>query len=45
MDKIDFGARREAMGQAIELLPSIPPGPATEWLQKVFANKALAATG
>lgn len=45
MDKIEFAARREAMGQAIELLPSIPPGPATEWLQKVFANKALAATG
>ncbi len=45
MDKVEFAARREAMGQAIELLPSIPPAPATEWLQKVFANKALAATG
>jgi hypothetical protein len=45
MDKADFASRREAMGQAIELLPSIPPGPATQWLQNVFANKALAATG
>ncbi len=45
MDKIEFAARREAMGQAIELLPSIPPGPATEWLQRVFANQSLAATG
>ncbi len=45
MDKAEFAARREAMGQAIELLPSIPPGPATEWLQKVFANKSLAPTG
>ncbi len=29
MDKAEFAARREAMGQAIELLPSIPPGPPT----------------
>lgn len=45
MDKADFATRRQAMGQAIELLPSIPPGPATHWLQTVFASKALAATG
>ena len=45
MDKAEFGPRREAMGQAIELLPNIPPGPATEWLQRVFANKSLAPTG
>lgn len=45
MEKAEFATRREAMGQAIELLPSIPPGPATEWLQSVFANKSLAATG
>ncbi len=44
-DKAEFDVRREAMGQAIELLPNIPPGPATEWLRRVFANKALAATG
>ena len=45
MDKAEFATRREAMGQAIELLPSIPPGPATQWLQNVFANKSLAPTG
>lgn len=45
MEKADFALRREAMGQAIELLPSIPPGPATAWLQTVFANKSLAPTG
>ena len=45
MDKAEFAARREAMGQAIELLPNIPPGPATLWLQSVFANKSLAPTG
>ncbi len=44
-DRVEFTLRREAMGQAIELLPSIPPGPATEWLQRVFANKSLAPTG
>ncbi len=45
MEKADFASRREAMGQAIELLPSIPPGPATDWLRLVFANKSLAPTG
>lgn len=45
MDRTDFESRRAAMGQAIELLPNIPPAPATEWLQKVFANESLAATG
>ena len=45
MDQAEFAPRREAMGQAIELLPNIPPGPATEWLQRVFANKSLAPTG
>lgn len=45
MDKAEFAPRRDAMGQAIELLPSIPPGPATEWLQRVFANRSLAPTG
>ncbi len=45
MDKAEFAPRREAMGQAIELLPNIPPAPATEWLQRVFAHKSLAPTG
>ncbi len=45
MDKAEFAIRREAMGQAIELLPSVPPAPATAWLQSVFANKSLAPTG
>lgn len=45
IDRADFNLRREAMGQAIELLPQIPPAPATEWLRSLFANKSLAATG
>lgn len=33
--------RRDAMRRAIDLLPSVPPAQATEWLSRVFANEAL----
>lgn len=45
LETADPTQRREAMGQAIELLPHIPPGPATHWLQSVFARPSLAAAG
>ncbi|MFM9997004.1 MAG: hypothetical protein ACKVU4_14530 [Phycisphaerales bacterium] len=37
----DVALRKDAMKRAIELLPSIPPAQATEWLGRVFANDAL----
>lgn len=42
MDEADFELRRTSLKQAIDLLPNIPPAPATEWLQVVFANPSLA---
>ena len=42
IDGAEFEQRRSSLQSAVDLLPSVPPGPATAWLAAVFANKALA---
>ena len=42
IESADAGLRQDAMRRAIDLLPSMPPARASEWLNKVFANATLA---
>jgi hypothetical protein len=42
IESADAALRQDAMRRAIDLLPSMPPARASEWLKKVFANATLA---
>ena len=42
IESADAALRQDAMRRAIDLLPSMPPVRASEWLKKVFANATLA---
>jgi uncharacterized membrane protein len=42
IEDADFELRRSSLKQAIDLLPSVPPGPGAQWLRRVFANAAIA---
>ncbi len=42
-DQAELADRRESLQQAIDMLPSIPRGPATAWLKRAFANPAIAS--
>lgn len=42
LDDADFELRRSSLQRAIDLLPTIPPAPATGWLRDIFASPSLA---
>lgn len=42
IDEADGPTRQDALRRAIDLLPQMPPAPASAWLKTVFANAALA---
>lgn len=42
MAEAEPSTRTTALRRAIDLLPEMPPGPASEWLREVFASPSLA---
>lgn len=45
LDEVETSVRSDCLSRAVDLLPSVPPGPGLEWLRDLFQNPSLAPAG
>lgn len=45
LDEADAELRSQCLGQAVDLLPRVPPGPGAAWLRSLFEHPSLAPAG
>ena len=45
LTEADATIRSASLGQAVDLLPRVPPGPGLEWLRNLFTHPSLAPAG